>query len=43
MTAGVDKEDETGEAKLKELGLTGMHSYGLLDARKVCDADGDEV
>ena len=40
MAAGVSQEDEEQAAMLKELGLVGQHSYGLIKVEVVSDAEG---
>ena len=40
MAAGVSQEDEEQAAMLKELGLVGQHSYGLIKVEVVADAEG---
>jgi calpain-15 len=43
MTSSVHPHDGEGQQKLKELGLVGLHSYGLLGAAEVSDKNGNQV
>ena len=43
IAAGVSQEDEEQAAMLKEIGLVGQHSYGLIKVDVVADADGQNV
>ena len=43
IAAGCDAKSEDEKAKLKELGLVGEHSYGVIGVAELTDADGNEV
>ena len=43
IAAGCDAKSEDEKAKLKELGLVGEHSYGIIGTALVTDAEGEEI